>query len=304
MKNKLLNLQMFAEGGEASGSGLANGNLGTSGVAEEGLATQKKGNGLENVIYGKQTESTEESKSSNVSKAQAFEDLIKGEYKEEFAKRTQGIINERFKSNKGLEETLKAQEGIMRTLAEKYGTKVGDVNALQTAIDEDKSFYEAEALEKGLSVEQLKEMKRLERENEQFRLAQQEAAAKEEGEKIYSKWLADGQEFAERYGIQNFDLSAECQNPEFVSLLRSGINLETAYKAIHMDDMITGAMAVTANTVKQQMANNIASRSMRPSENAISTQNATIFKQDVTKLTKADRDEIDRRVARGEIISF
>ena len=296
---------MFADGGDGSAAGTATGTGGTSESADSGIANRK--GDLSNVIYGKASEEPTEVKttSSKESKTQAFENLIKGEYKEEFAKRTQGIIDERFKKTKGMEETLTSHESILGMLAEKYGVKdASDVKALAKALEEDESFYENEALEKGLTVDQLKEMKRLERENKAFKEAKALEEQRENSQKIYAKWVEDGNALAEKYGITDFNLEAECQNPDFTSLLANGISLEAAYKAVHIDEMMGGAMAKTAETVRRQVANNVTNRQSRPSENGVMTNNNAIFKTDVSKLTKADRDEIDRRVARGEVITF
>lgn len=306
MKEILFNLQLFAEGGDASGSTSSSSDFGIAeGADKSGLATTKKGKeDLSNVVYGKASEpSVEETEPTQKTKAQAFEDLIKGEYKEEFSKRTQGIIDERFKKTKGMEEALKSHDPIMKMLSEKYGVDANDVKGLTKAIEEDKSFYEEEALEKGLTVEQLKEVKRLERENAEFRNAQAEAERQANSNRIYAGWLEEASAFSEKYGI-DIDLNAECENPEFTGLLANGISIEGAYKAIHFDEMIGGAMAKTAENVRQKMAQGIATRQARPSENGASSQTATVFKTDVNKLTKADRDEIERRVARGETVTF
>lgn len=295
---------MFADGGDGTGTGTAAAS-GASESAESGVAN-RKGN-LSNVIYGKASEEPQEVKTTTPteSKTQAFENLIKGEYKEEFAKRTQGIIDERFKKTKGMEETLKSHDAILGMLAEKYGVKdASDVKALSKALEEDESFYEREALEKGLSVEQLKEMKRLERENAQFKAAKEAEERKAQSDQIYSRWLEEGNALAQKYGLSDFSLEVEAQNPDFTELLKHGVSVEAAYMAVHMDDMLGGAMAKTAETVRQQVANNVTNRQARPSENGVMAHNNAIFKTDVSKLTKADRDEIDRRVARGEVITF
>lgn len=302
-------LQLFAEGGDGTGTGTDGSGLGVAEGGENGTRHSNGRRGLENVIYGKASQddstSTEDvTKTSPETKAQAFENLIKGEYKEEFAKRTQGIIDERFKKTKGMEDALKSHESILNMLSEKYGVDAKDVKALTKAIEEDETFYEKEAMEKGLSVEQLKEVKRLERENAEFRQAKEEAEMKANSDRIYAQWMEEGQALAEKYGIADFDFKVEVQNPDFTNLLANGVSLESAYKAVHIDDMIGGAMAKTADNVRTKMAQDIASRQARPSENGASSQNAAVFKNDVNKLSKADREEIDRRVARGEIISF
>ena len=102
----------------------------------------------------------------------------------------------------------------------------------------------------------------------------------------------------------SFDLRAEMQNPKFVDLLRSNIDVRTAYEVIHKDDIIAGAMQFTAKKVEQNITNKIIANGARPSENGNSSQGASVTKSDVSALTKADRAEIARRVARGEKISF
>ena len=68
--------------------------------------------------------------------------------------------------------------------------------------------------------------------------------------------------------------------------------------------MLTGAMAATADNVGKAIAKSVASRAKRPTEGAVSSQPSVEVKSDVSKLTKADREEIARRAARGEVISF
>lgn len=228
-----------------------------------------------------------------------FEALIRGEYREEFQKRTQRIIDKRFKQQGELENTLKSHDELLTVLAQKYGVDSRDAKAIMDAINKDDSFYEQEALDKGLSVKQLKEIKQLERDNASLRKAQEEAESKRHTDQIYSEWLNESEELKNKYGLDSFNLESEIQNPEFIKLLAGGISLESAYKAIHFDDMVGGAMAHTAATVKEKMANNIASRSGRPAENGVSSQSTSNFKTDVNKMTKADRAKIMREVQKG-----
>lgn len=303
MKEKRFNLQFFAEGGDGSGTGAAGGNPGESVGPEKGVGTQKED--VKSIVYGKQPSKTEETgQEPQKTKAQTFEDLIKGEYKEEFGKRTQGIIDERFKKFKGMEAELNTSREILQRIAEKYGADVKDPKAILQALDSDESFYEKEALEKGLTVKQLKEMKALERENAQFKAAKEEAEKKAQSEKIYQGWLEQAEALKAKYSLQNFDLAKEAENPDFCKMLENGVTLEGAWKAVHIDEIVGGAMAQTAEAVRMGMAQSINDRSGRPPESGASSNNSQIFKTDVSKLTKADRDEIERRVARGEIITF
>lgn len=313
MKKILFNLQLFAEGGDGGASAATSGTTGSESAGTEAIeykSTRKgKSNPLADVHYGKQnndTESIADSENDGDSKPSKipFEDLIKGEYKEDFDKRTQQIINKRFKESKAVEEQLKSHNEIIQMLADKYGIDSKDISGLTKAIQDDESFYEQEALEKGVSVQQLKEIKKLERENRTFREEEEARQRNEAANKTYSEWQNAAEELKAKYGLENFSLESEVQNPDFVKLLASGVQFEAAYKAIHMDDMMSGLAAKTASVVKEKMANNIQSRQARPSENGVSNNSTAVFKTDVNSLNKADIKEILRRVEGGEIISF
>ena len=296
MKRFKLNIQFFGEG---AGTG-ASADTGAEGSgAETGsidLASQGSANNGDNVDV---TEPQGETAKTPQQRQEDFEALIRGEYREEFQKRTQRIIDKRFKQQGELENTLKSHDELLTVLAQKYGVDSRDAKAIMDAINKDDSFYEQEALDKGLSVKQLKEIKQLERDNASLRKAQEEAESKRHTDQIYSEWLNESEELKNKYGLDSFNLESEIQNPEFIKLLAGGISLESAYKAIHFDDMVGGAMAHTAATVKEKMANNIASRSGRPAENGVSSQSTSNFKTDVNKMTKADRAKIMREVQKG-----
>lgn len=296
MKRFKLNIQFFGEG---AGTGASAGTGAEGSGAETGsidLASQGSANNGDNVDV---TEPQGKTAKTPQQRQEDFEALIRGEYREEFQKRTQRIIDKRFKQQGELENTLKSHDELLTVLAQKYGVDSRDAKAIMDAINKDDSFYEQEALDKGLSVKQLKEIKKLERDNASLRKAQEEAERKRHTDQIYSEWLNESEELKNKYGLDSFNLESEIQNPEFIKLLAGGISLESAYKAIHFDDMVGGAMAHTAATVKEKMANNIASRSGRPAENGVSSQSTSNFKTDVNKMTKADRAKIMREVQKG-----
>jgi hypothetical protein len=102
----------------------------------------------------------------------------------------------------------------------------------------------------------------------------------------------------------SFDLDTEMRNPEFVKLLKSGVDVRTSYEVLHKDEIIPAAMQFTAQKVGQQITNKIIANGARPVENGINSQSSAIVKSDVSQLSKDDRAEIIRRVARGEKIRF
>lgn len=309
-KDKLvLNLRLFE--GDGSGEGAVSAGTGENTAA----AGQTKGrNPLAAVRYGKQAEAEEVQDAtvqepdtlvttkSAEERAAEFEQLIKGDYKDLFDSRVQNIVQNRLKSSKAAEEQLNGLRPVLDLLSSKYGVDATNIEALSKAVDSDNSFWEDEAAKEGMTVEQLKEMHRMRRENEQFRRAQEEIERQKGIQQIQAKWNQESEETKRFY--PSFDFEAETQNSSFIDLLKAGVDVKTAYEVVHKDDIIGGAMQFTAQEVKQKVVNDIQARGKRPAENGISSQAGVVTKKDVNSLTRKDREEIERRVMRGERISF
>ena len=214
----------------------------------------------------------------------------------------QDTIQKRLKGTKETVEKYNALAPTLEMMAKKYGVDVGDTEALNKAIEEDDSYYEEEALEKGLTVQQLKEIRKMERENADLKRKMQEQQSQENANKLYATWMTQAEEAKKVY--PSFDLRAEMQNPKFVDLLRSNVDAKTAYEVLHKDEIIPAAMQFTAKTVESKIAKKIAAQGARPVENGMSSGSPAVVKSDVSQLTKMDIAEISRRVARGEKISF
>ena len=301
----MLNLQLFAEGAGAGDGGTAQGQ-GVTGAAALPQTKGEKNNPLASVKYGIQEEApAAEVQPDTVAQPDRnaeFEKLIKGEYKDLYDAKMQDTIQKRLKGQKETVDKYNALAPTLEMMAKKYGVDAGDIEALNKAIEEDNSFYEDEALEKGMTVQQLKEIKKMERENADLKAQMEEAQRQENGKKLYAAWMQQADEAKKVY--PSFDLRAEMNNPKFVDLLRSNIDVRTAYEVLHKDEIIPAAMQFTAQTVESKLAKSIASNGARPSENGMSSQSAAVVKSDVSQLSKADRAEIIRRVQRGEKIRF
>ena len=314
----LINLQLFAEGGgAAAGTGAGDGGTGaegTQGVTAAAAMPQRKGaksNPLADVVYGKQPAAAEEAVPAAEGQTETvaqpdrnaeFEKLIKGEYKDLYDAKMQDTIQRRLKGSKETVDKFNALTPTLEMLAQKYGVDAGDIEALNKAIQEDDSYYEQEALEKGVTVQQLKEIRRMERENAALRQQMQEQESRDNANRLYAQWMQQEQETKAVY--PSFSLETEMQNPKFVDLLRSNVDVRTAYEVLHKDDIIRGAMQFTAQTMEQKIANKIRANGARPTEGGMGSQSAAVVKSDVSQLSKADLHEIQRRVARGEKISF
>ena len=192
MKNKsfipMLSLQLFADG--AAGAGAGDGGTAEGQGVTAAAALPQKGvkNPLANVKYGIQPEETApaaEVQTETVAQPDRnaeFEKLIKGEYKDLYDARVQDTVQKRLKGTKETVDKYNALTPTLELLAKKYGVDAKDIDALSKAISDDDSYYEQEAMEKGMSVKQLKEVKKMERENAELKAQMEEAQRQENPE--------------------------------------------------------------------------------------------------------------------------
>lgn len=319
-----MDLQIFAEGGDGGATGAAAGaEVGqaaenTSQVAAGSKKTSGKGNPLANVKYGIQDpEGAEidaagaEGTPSNAEiqepdRNAEFDKLIKGDYKEQFDARVQDILARRFKSQEALAERQKQLDPILGMLADKYGVERNgqelDYAKLEKAICDDDSYYEQEALEKGVPVATLKELKRMERENTRMKEAMEERQRQDRNHRAYEALLQQADETKKVY--PGFNLKTEMQNPDFSRLIAANVDAKTAYEVVHKDEIQPAMAQYMVQRTADKISKSIQAGQKRPTEAGASSQSAAVSKTDVSKLTKADREEIMRRVAMGERIRF
>ena len=99
-------------------------------------------------------------------------------------------------------------------------------------------------------------------------------------------------------------MEQELKNPRFVKLITNNVDIRTAYEVMHRDEIIPAAMQYAAQAVEQNLSRKIAAGGLRPPENGTGSRAAATVRSDVSKLSKADIDEVIRRVANGERVSF
>ena len=336
--NALLKLDLQLFNGAAAGAGGAAGDGGAAPAAQQTTESalpkaeikgtrggSRRGNtgAYDNVVFGKQdaaegatsSPAAGDSGEGNANKSgisttsntledkrKAFQELIDGEYKDVYAEQFQQAFNRRFKETKGMEKTIADQKPILDMLMQRYKIEDGDVSKLQAAIEEDSSYWQEAADKEGLTVEQYKAMQKLERENAELRAIRQRQAGEQQAQQQLAKWMQEAEGMKELY--PNFDLRAEIANRDFQGLLRSGVPVQKAYELMHMEEIKAAAAKSAAQTASAQMQASIKAKASRPSENGTSSQSAVIVKNDVGNLSKSDRAEIARRVARGEKITF
>ena len=303
-----LNLRLFDGEGAAAGAPAPESSTGEKGTASAAGKPRANRNPLADVVYGRQEpeehqdaagEKEAETQASTDRKAE-FESLIKGDFKDEFDKRVQKIVKSRFKETRGLQEQLDKAQPVLNMLLSKYGAK--DLDGLTKAIEEDNSFYEDEAFKRGMTVAQLKEVKRIEQENQRIKAELSQRAEEEQKQQKIAEWVKQGDELKALY--PNFDLNAEFENKDFADLLLKGIDVKTAYQVMHQDEIMSGIAQHAVKEAQKATVESIKANTARPVENAAGHASSVVTKPDVHSLTKADRNEILRRVARGEKISF
>lgn len=238
-----------------------------------------------------------------------FDGLLKSNpaFEAEYNARVKKALDGRYKEFAGLKERQTKAAPMFALLAGKYGVEPGedgsyDQDAIMQAIMDDDSYYEDEALQKGMSVSQLKETKRLERENAELR-EQVENRNREDQDRAFFADLVQ-QETALKQVYPTFDLQAELANPQFARLVMNGVPVKGAFEAVHMDEIMGGAMQYAAQRVTEKVSNAYQANKGRPRENGTSGNLPISSEFNPAALTREQRMAIRERVNRGEKISF
>lgn len=328
-----MDLQLFAEGaaggagtGSAGTAAAAAGEGAGPGAGETGVTGQdaaaageraKRRNPLADVKYGKQPEESaaraaaaqeeagpEAAQEPQAQQEESFDSLIRGKYKNDFDSRVQAIVQNRLKNSKEAEAKLEKLQPMLEALAAKNGLRADDVDGLIRKVTDDDSLYEDEALERGIPVETLKQIKNLERENQRMIRQQQEAAKDAQLRGHFEKLVRQGEEVAKIY--PDFNLQNELRDPNFARLTSPGVGIDvrTAYEVVHRDRIAPALMQTAALKTAAQISASVRANGARPAENGVGSAavQAAEAKADPSKWTKADREEVRRRVHRGEKI--
>lgn len=232
----------------------------------------------------------------------SFKDLISGDYKKEADEYIQGIIRKRVRDSKQDKETIAKQAEILNTVAAKYGMDASDLAALQEKVSADDAYIEEAAMEEGLTTDQYRRIRDAEAKAAAYEAHMAEAERERATQQKVAEWQAEAEKVKQVY--PDFDLATELENPTFQKQLRLGIDMQSAYVALHQAEILQGAMRVTAQEVRRATANDIAARGQRPRENASSARSAATVRTDVSKLTRADREALSRRALSGEIVTL
>lgn len=235
------------------------------------------GEGAESVIgeTGVEDAVAEQTSAEIVNTDEEFAELINGKFKEQFTKKTQAIIDKRFKQTKELEEYKQRVSPVVERLMEKYGVESGNEGSLLDFIENGKNLPINEDVAQR-------------RNNLRGRI---------------SNWIKQSDEVKNTY--PDFDLRKELRESKlFSQLLLGGAPLRAAYETVHKDEILSGAMAYTADKVREQVVKNIETKGRRPLENGISSESAVMTAIDVNALTAKDIHKILKQVENGASIKF
>lgn len=291
--------QLSAEGAGADNVVVAS----DAGKDSDGIAQNTENKGAE-------AEKKPEAPKSRAERRKAYDEFIKGEGKEFYTEDTQKIVSKRVNDLKAMEEKVGKLQPFMDALADKYNLSSDDLEGLMKAIQGDRDFFTEAAAEAGMdNPETYREFREAQRQLKATQDAQkrqqeaQEAARKRSFvEQKMKAWQDEATALKGKY--PSFSFETDSANPQFMSMLRSGVSLEAAYRALHHDEIVASEVSNAKAQTEKTLVDNIRAKGSRPAENGTSGASTFTYKSDVSKLNKADRAEIARRVARGERIEF
>lgn len=376
-------LQLFAEGAAAFAAPAGSVPVSAgSADASRGDAASKKSAETTVRVAGEPDGRSEDSEES-------FERLIRGEYRQAFAKRVQQILDKRLRAAKQMQQQHEKFQPVLQTLCRRYGldehsasladelaaalsaektspepsiqttsepidlasetqgktavaspsdlsadadqADIEDLSAqAQTGTDSEKSAHPEKELQIGQqtrpenSAPEAGETQQQTGEQpggEQSTGAEKRTGAEKEtpsatsfsngrtaaiaamSRQIYRDLQSGAQDVRQRYDA-TFDLAQACrENPRLKRLVGLGVDVRTAYEAVHRDRLMFSAMQYTASVVAGKTARQIAARSRRPAENGLGGGLAA-EKTSVAALSGKQIRNLIARAEKGEQIRF
>ena len=121
-------------------------------------------------------------------------------------------------------------------------------------------------------------------------------------DRIYQGWME--QAGALKQLFPDFDLRRELEDTRFAGMLLAGVDMSSAYQALHAGDILPAAMEYAARTVEAGIASSMRSGAYRPGENGLGGGATALVGRNVTNMTRQDYAKVCRMVERGERVSF
>lgn len=226
-----------------------------------------------------------------------------GRFHDLYGQNVSKVIQDRFKNQKDLQGQVDKISDGLSPLFMNYGLESGDFEGLSKAIANDDAFYKAGAERAGLDVNQYKENLKLKAEAERGRQITEAYEAQQRQNEMFAQWETEAAELQQAFPA--FDLGLELEHNEgFAKMITSGVPVRDAFLASHAGEIFANANANAEARATQNVINTIQQRAARPVEGAMHPGAAVVRKTDPSSLSNDDIDEINRRVAMGETISF
>lgn len=323
-EKKILDLQLFGEGGEGGAAGDAGQGGGSAAeinigdvladgtIVDEGLASSMREYPELYATLSKEQQAhaqAPEQNQANAVQEQAGEgtgneptreewEAVKKQYKKFFGEDVHASVNERFKNQADATKQLERQQKVLDVMMKNAG--VNTFEELEEAVNSD--ALEEEAAEKDIPVEVLRQMKELEAANAQHIEAEQ----KEKNRAHIAGLIQQGMELQKIY--PDFDIYKELQNPDFVKYTSPavGMSVKRAFNAIHGEELQAQTLAMGVQAGKNQTANAIRANGMRPVEGAVrgSRSGGGAAAPGVGSLSDDQYEAIKARTMRGEHVTL
>lgn len=130
-----------------------------------------------------------------------------------------------------------------------------------------------------------------------------EQRARRAAEESAARWSREADELAAQ--CPDFDLGAALSDTQFCALLRAGVDVRTAWFALHAQALLEAACVRAGRSAEQRVAEHIRARGLRPAENGLGGGGAGIVvRPDVSRMSRADRAELAARAERGERVKL
>lgn len=219
-----------------------------------------------------------------------FDELIADEYREEYGKRVEEIVKKRLSDHAELKKNSESLTRSITELGESLGIESSKPDEIISAIKEqlaDRSDTADTADAQGAEPD----------DNEGGE------ADKEEHKALLAR-LVRGCEMTREYYPQ-FDIRRELTDPRFRALLRlTGNDPKKSFEILHHDEILASAVRDAARLAEERLAGSIASKAHRPSEGAETAVASIYIDRTPSSLSRKEREDIKKRVRRGERVTW
>ena len=236
---------------------------------------------------------------------ETFESLIAGKYKQQYdsavGAAVQKAVKQRLKGQGAMKAQIEAMAPVVDRLGVLYGIDTSDPRkidyaALAQKFGADNRLYEAEAMERGSTADAVRSEYASRAETAGMRRQLQEYQLQEQFNGIRSAFDRD---VAGQYGTS---FEAEMANEDFARLIAANVPPKTAYEVVHMAEIQAAQAQVVAAQARNNVMQTIAAQGARPAEIGGNANGGQFTNTDPRSWSKQQREDIIRRVQRGEKI--